>query len=33
MFEHVPTLPAMAQDRQVPAHASLQQTPWAQNPD
>ena len=29
----VPTVPASAQDWQVPPHAVPQQTPWAQNPD
>jgi len=29
----VPTDPAIAQDWQVPLHAVVQQTPWAQKPD
>jgi len=30
---HVPTVPAIAQDWQVPPQAVPQQTPWAQKPD
>ena len=32
-FVHVPTVPVSAHDWQVPAHAALQHTPCAQNPD
>jgi hypothetical protein len=31
-FVQAPTVPASAQDWQVPAQPLLQQTPWAQNP-